>query len=228
MSKIITILLSFLLLFTQLPANSAEAKPFIAVFANPGTSKIAGWDKVKPSLYYESTDWENLDAFLAMTKKEAGNRPLVIDIECHGDPTTGMLVLGWSAFGESMDDTASMGYVVSAIDKQFHKKKNLQVCFEACFSQICMEKTLINGAEIEHEDYHVKSFKDKILFPCYGIGTMANWNNTVILEFLTGVRPYFVDLRDFIGQHHEPVFDKELDKNTLFVFRILYLYSIIK
>lgn len=204
--------------------SKGTPKPFVAVFANPGTEKLAGWDRVHPDLFFVSGDWEKLDEFLDKAKKGAGSRPLVIDVECHGSPITGMLVIEYSAFGQSMDDTASVGYVIKHIDSKLGNKKNLEVCLESCYSGVCWSRTLVNKAEIESEDFHVSSFDKPVRFPVYGVGQTLNWNCLVFMEYHSKVRPYFHDLREYTGQDVQPIMDKEIENKMIDLFRYLYIF----
>jgi hypothetical protein len=226
MRKLISLLLAISCTFIlSSEANSSDKSPYIAVFANPGTKRLSGWDKVKPNFYVESGDWENLDPFLEDVKRKAGRRPLIIDIECHGSPVTGMLVIQYSSFGRDQSDTASMGYVMKKIMARFKDKKNLEVCLEACHSSVCWDKSLNLGATIESEDFHVDSPKEPVPFPVYGVGPTVNVNNFVITQRLVNIRPFFYDLRTYT-EGKEPELSKESQDAIVAAFRMLYLWGI--
>jgi hypothetical protein len=226
MRKLLSLLLAVSCAFLlSSEANSSDSKPYIAVFANPGTKRLSGWDKVKPNFYVESTDWENLEPFLKDVKTKAGRRPLIIDIECHGSPVTGMLVIEYSSFGRNQDDTASVGYVVKKIMTEFKGKDNLEVCLEACHSSVCWDRTLVNGAYVESEDFHVDSATDLVPFPVYGVGNTVNVNNMIIIQRILNIRPFFYDLRK-AEAGKEPDISEESSNAVVAAFRMLYFWGV--
>lgn len=224
--KILSLFLCLFFLSAFIPADAES--PYLAVFANPGTKECIEWGKFKPDLFVTSGDWEDLDNFLKLAKRNAGNRPLVIDIECHGSPVSGCLYLQYSSFGESISDGCSMGYLVKHIDSYFHNKKNLTVCLEACYSAVVASRTLVNKMYLESDEFHVDSFNAIPTFPIYGIGQTANYNNLIYMQFKYGVHYSFHDLREYmlIKEEVKPDFDPDHELGLRSLVALLTTYGL--
>lgn len=204
MRRFVKPLLSLLLVFcVSLPlvSESTEVKqPFLAVFAQPGVRNLNDWNKFHPDLFVTAESWDQFDGFCKEVKRKAGNRPILLDIECHGSPASGMLVIEYEAFKRTFDDVASLGFVVNRINKNL-KGSNLTVLLEACNSAVVVQRTLkTNKMLVSSETLHVENSTDPIKFPIYGIGRPSNYNNLIFLQYHYGVRVRFVDLREYIDK----------------------------
>lgn len=219
-------IICLLLWIIAVKVESKEQRPyFVAVFGTPGIDKLMGWDKVKPDKMTITGEWEAFDKFLIETRKEAKGRPILLDIECHGIADTGMLELEYSCFqGKEHTDDASVGYVVGKIDK-YLGNTNVEVCLEACYSQICIQRSLKSKAFIESDDFHVSSFDKPIKFPIWGIGRCVNWNNTVCLQILYNRKSHVFDIRKTAELYEQPDKSKESDVLIHALFIYLYLFA---
>lgn len=233
--NILVLLLTLLVISTTKPVSSGE-QTFIAGYCNPGANKLTGWKEVKPNFIRTATDWEPFEAFLLEVKKKAGNRPIILDIDCHGDPLTGMAALQVMAYGNiDCTDEASIGYILNTIEKVFGKHpKHLQVTLELCHAQYCYNKSLKMKSTLETEDFHIQPYDHVPSYPVYGIScpsgdrtlSPANYNNYVLISLLTS-KDYIHDLREDADKDVKVCESKEQEKILFNKLREVVLYLLI-
>lgn len=208
MTKLLALVTSFIL--STAPVQ-VEDKEYVAVFGSKRLSTFEQplgvkhnlWDEYYPTDYIlYSEEFEDLDVFLATVRRNAGNRPIVIDIECHGDPMDGLLHL--ESHEDGSDDAASMGYLVKKID-HYLGDKDVTVTLEACFSRFIMESSLDPAIEVETPLFHIAKFNKPIDFPIYGIGLIPNYNNFIYAQYEAGIDFRIEDLRRYRHKPVEPV-----------------------
>jgi hypothetical protein len=209
------------LLFVN-PCMAADKKPFLAIFTNPGGEM--DWYSQKPDLLFTGGSWRDYDTFIYLVKKLAKNREVVVDISCHGSKYDGRLWLDYDAFGYNFAYSSSVGHVLNKITENLPKCK--KVIMEACYSEICMEESLITHAEFENEGNYEESYKFKTIpYPVYGVGNTPNFNNLVYLEDKYDVKPFFMDLRDTINDGKATKPDDSQNQLLANIWSMLYLYG---
>jgi hypothetical protein len=110
MKFLLSFLACFLLLVTPMGAAEGE-KPYLAVFCNPGMSHE--WFKFHPDNLVVAFNWDGFDCFLKRTKEEAGERPIEIDIDCHGSDRA---VIQYKTVQGLVTYEASMGFICNHIE----------------------------------------------------------------------------------------------------------------
>lgn len=184
--------------------NSADQDKYLAVFCTTASDKettetcIHDWDRFDPDKLVLAKEWSQLEPFLDLVAKEAGNKPIILDIECHGNDSSGLLSTDIDG-----SDIASLGWLLKKIDSKLHGK-DLTMVLEACYPSQCMERSLKVLRHLEYKNIHLDSFDDPITFPIYSNLGNVNYNNLVYLQYHFNVRLYFQDLRDKAGQLPEP------------------------
>lgn len=181
------------LLFTIVPVNSVENDiEYLAVFCNPGFN--SEWVKYKPDLFFQASKWEDFENFLLIVKKRAGNRPVVIDIDSHGNDS-GLWLEYKDIYGVPFSDGASVGYIAKKIQDSKIKQKRLKVLLEACFAGRAYKFTIRNNKNLS-ADYC--NFEKIPKYPIYGIGdSHPNFGNLIYLQYRYNFQTYFVDLRSY-------------------------------
>ena len=130
MRHLLTLLICFFVL--TLPAEARH----LAVFEVDGPTFIQEWAKLSPDVEVRAKDWRYFDEFLKKVQDKYNNddEELVIDIDTHGDPVTGMLAI-------DLKNETSMGSVLKKIEQFFPNRPNLVVCVEACYAGRCYQLT---------------------------------------------------------------------------------------
>lgn len=222
------ILLAFflsILLLTISPAQSEEKQPFLAVFAVCGDMDAHriihyDWDRFKPDLLVESNRWTTLAGFIQAIKKQAKDRPVVIDIDCHGS------TYGYLATSKSAEDECDIGYLLNKIETLPNKKV---VCLEACYASICYSKGMASQRDEEYKSFHFESYKGAGPdYPIYGelVGgkSIINFNNLTYLQYRFGICIYITDLRDINDITELVDSSKESEINLRSLLGILRLF----
>lgn len=216
--------LTLLLLLAITPVASEEPKPFLGVFCTiPGFDpsnlkklEREDWVKFHPDLFVESTKFTKFADFINQVVEKSGDRPIIIDITCHGG-TSGLLSTTISG-----DDICSVGYLLNRIERGLNGRK-VTVIGEFCFPSICVSKSTYVLKEIELKNYHIESYhKQAIDFPFYGETTSVNYNNLVFLQYYYNMPIFLHDLRTYIGINQEPDESKQTDlslRSLLAIFR---------
>lgn len=186
-------LLYMLLVFSLCtgPAGVAEeSKPYLAVFASPGF--MMPWIAIKPDLYIESENWNDLTDFLDLVEVSAGDRDVIIDLDSHGDPTLEMLALD----GDNSFSECSFGFVINRLNKYYKSHKNLVVISEACFAGNVYAHSL-NGYKKEHHSRYLQIENAKRPdFPIYGAWNLYGWGNLAYLQYKFGQYVELYDVRN--------------------------------
>ena len=217
------VLLLLVLFFLLITPTSADKKEFLAVFSNPGTYEY--WEKWHPDLYFTAKDWDDLPSFLRMAKTMGDGKDIALDIDCHGSSGDGNLYLDYGAFGHDYLYGCSVGALLNKIEESGIAPK--RVYLEACFSELCAEKsfkadrvTYLRGDLFENYKY------GNVNYPMYGIGTCPNLSNLIYLQDKYSVKPFFVDLRDYLGKTpEEPDKSPEKMQQLDLLFDFLYVYG---
>jgi len=185
MKLFLSLLLSVLLF---LPAwGFREQKPYLAVFCNPGYEIF--WPSLNVDCLYLAMDWEHFDDFLRKVKKEAGGRPIELDIECHGDKAL-LLQYPDARTGEMVTKSTTMGYVINHIERYLGRER-VTLIMECCYAGSVYKTTIRQNKEGENCN-HIPQF------PVYGNSfNHMNLNNLVYIQYKTRCHRYFEDLRAF-------------------------------
>jgi hypothetical protein len=228
MKKLFALFLA-LILITLVPAAIAkDSRPYICVWGQPGYNRFDGWDNIQVDYQRVSDNFSTLGSFLAEAKNRAGSRPVVVDVEAHGDPSNGLLALQFQAFNELYTNEASVGYVVKECDKYFGKDKNFTLVLESCYGGMCYSRTMHNKAYIEETELHVDSFDKVPSFPIYAISSPLgpeysppNYNNTVLLSVIHDCHLMIHDCREDEGKTLHRDDSQVTDLILLTIFRTL-------
>lgn len=219
------LLVAFLLFVFFIPyqVDAAPKRPYLAVFNNPGGQDDFLYEDV--DLMFTGSNWNDFDKFIQLVKSQAKGRDIVIDISCHGSPTDGYLWLDYDAFGYNFQYMTSVGHVLNQIEENLPQCK--KVWLEACYSELCMEKSLRVKKEFKTLDGNiVESYRHRdIDFPVYGIGPTPNYNNLVYLQDKHNIRAFFMDLRDTLNDGQEAKADDTKDDQLLMLFQVLCVLS---
>lgn len=222
MKFLISLVLSLLLLIPSVGAIDTN-REFIAVFCNDTLEKP--WYKQNPDLLYLAKSWSNLDDFLLLVREQAKNRPILIDIDCHGEDG-GLYIQYDLDKDEFFTERASVGFVLNRIESYIRKDK-LTVLFEACYAGRAYKNTLKNNKFITLYGDNYRG--DRPSYPVYGIGSSyKNISNFIFLQYKYKVRPYFVDLRRY---QLESLGAKDTNKDSkdhtliTYLWRVFYLYG---
>lgn len=203
MKKLLVGLLALCLLLGR-GVGADNEKSYLAVFCNPDFEKE--WSFIHPDYLCTAFNWAQLDDFLQSTKRNAHGRPIEIDFDCHGAPGGLYLKYPSQYHGDHYEThLASMGYICNHIDKYFNSKK-ITVIIEACYSGRVYQETIRNNAGVTDvpdsltEITTERCIEDHLgipQYPIYGVGlNIPGIDNFVYLEYITKIRPYFMDLRE--------------------------------
>lgn len=206
-------ILATLLVLIALSTTPVYAARRLCVFTIPAFSNE--WDELKPDIKVTAKDWRYLDEFLKKTQKKYYNYEddeLVIDIDCHGDPDTGELVISNHA-------KTSMGSVLKRIQEFFPERRNMVVIFESCFAGRCY-KMGIRGMV---NSYLPGSCDTAPEFPVYGErADLANIGLLAYLQYAFKIHPWLRDLRTYESAQLEPVKDITLMEMLFGMYKPVY------
>lgn len=198
-------ILAVFLTFQSVTALASEPlAPFLAVLRSQdrGTvlvidgKKFSDWQYIETDYNQPILNWSDLDDHLAKIKALAGNRPIILEMQVHGDD---YLIIDESVKlpgGEiHLARKASMGFLVNHIEKNLPIDR-LTVIMDTCFAPSVYKNTIRNNnyqfGTFTENCYHVPTF------PIYGINqNIISWNNVVFLQYLFGVPANFTDLRKY-------------------------------
>jgi hypothetical protein len=214
--RIVLALILLVLSISPVSGEYSHSSKFLAVIANPGSMKLSGWRRIRPDFVRSIDDWQTLEPILQEVRRQAGNREVILDIDCHGSPDSGLMALSYKAYNKDFSNFASVGYVVNKIYKAFGRSSKLTVLLEICHPQFCYNRTLKTKIDLDSEDCHVQSFIKDVPWPIYGISnphkdhtkSPANWNNSVLMSVATNHTQYIQDLRKDYGKPVRPVENK--------------------
>jgi len=188
MIKDVIVLLAILFLVTMLPADCRDPETFKAVFANPGFLNRYWKDKhIDASM--ESRSWTSFDAFCADVSQRAAGRPVLMDVDVHGNSDG--FFLTWKDKPTAKEDNreckASMGFIANVLDRHFLPGQ-LTFLTEACYSGRAYKYTIRNNSSYRmEEDEFMEDHPGVPTYPCYGIGSRTtNSGNLVFLVYERG------------------------------------------
>lgn len=177
-------------------SQAAEAR-HLCVFALPDQFFDDMWTQEHPDIMVIGKDWRYLDEFLKKVQDKYNNdsKELLIDIDCHGCASNGLLYL---------DDThkASMGSVLSRIEAFFPNRPNMVVVCEACYSGRCYKLTSRGSKDSDLPG----EITGPPPFPVYGVFDWSvNVGNLQYLQYINHEHKFQVDLRDYEFERLHPV-----------------------
>lgn len=204
------------------PCLAADKKPFLAVFTNPGGE--TDFVNQPVDLMITGGSWADYDTFIYLVKKLSKGRDVVIDISCHGSKKNGRLWLYYDAFGYNFAYSSSVGHVLNKITENIPRCK--KVWLESCYSELCMEQSLMVNAEFSDYGNYEESYAYKTIpYPVYGVGSTPNFNNLVYLEDKYNVKAFFMDLRSTINDGETAKANDSCNQILADLWTILYLYG---
>lgn len=212
--------LAVLLLFIGYPC-AADTKPYIAVFCNPGFEWE--WKKEKIDLLFTAESWDEFDTFLKAVKRFAGNRPIILDLDCHGYD---FLALNYLKKHQEILEEASEGFLVNHIEK-YLDTSNLIVFEEACYSGVVYKNSIRNNDQLikDVEPQKTENCEHIPKFPIIGIGAASpNRGNLVYLQWKTHQFVFWQDLRIYEIQEVGP---KDTSANSYKTLFICILYNLL-
>lgn len=180
------IFLAFVLVLLSCgPASSIEDERFIAVYMNPGFYEQY-WDHERLSYYETGKTWGSFDGFCRRAAHLAKGRPVVLDLDVHGND--GGLFLDYSEVvkGKQVFRTyrASFGFIVNCIERNFAPGQ-VTLMTEACYSGRAYYYTMRNNPLDMTLGCRIENHKDVPKFPIIGVGSItSNYGNLIFLEFI--------------------------------------------
>lgn len=186
--KSIILFLLFISTFIVSPAsaNYKISQEYVAVYCSPEFAWV--WkNKYHPDLLWVSHGFDDFDDFCRETRRRAGERPIVLDLDVHGNDD------GLYAYpevnGSFKTSHTTMGYIVNQL-VYFLGDKHPVVLLEACYAGNAYQNTIRNNSRDE------LNYNPLPPFPIYGTGSgSVNWGTTVFIQYKYNLRLYFEDLR---------------------------------
>jgi hypothetical protein len=178
-------------LFLMIPGGLAKDKePFKAVYCSPDLKQY--WMRKQVDYFHEAETWDDLRLFVSEVNRQAEGRPVVIDIDVHGEPE-GYLYICKGRNGE--DYAASEGFLVNQLDRV----ENLQIVLqESCYAGVVFKKSLHQPREISYNGNVIEDYKGKLEYPIMGVDNVINYNASINDQFNTGYRLNYNDLREYV------------------------------
>lgn len=187
------------------------------------------WNKQHPDLIVIAKDWNDLEPFLQVVRKQAGHRRIDLDIEVHGEDSG--LYLQYVKDNKRCTYQATMGYLCNEIDRILPVKKTT-VYLEACYSGRAYKNTMRHNGNLwvdggfAFDDYE---YDRAPLYPIYGVGSREpGFGNLVYLQHKYNVYLSYEDLRRY---ETEPLDPKDAaqwsqEQEVLYrAFELLYYYG---
>ena len=204
---ILTILISLVMVLSTGGPSYAFQSRCLAVWCNPGMEQF--WPSLHPDVMVTAYSWEQFDDFLRQTKIKAAGRPIDLEIDCHGSRSA---VIAYEDYrtGKSVISGAGFGFICNHITKELGDQ-DVTVIYEGCFGGRSYHDS-IRGNKGKTEN-----FEGVPKFPIYGGSyNMYNLNNLVYMQYITGCRVWFEDLRTYnqsggqapIEDKNHPIYDK--------------------
>lgn len=225
MKKFLTMFLIAVAMLTGSPNLAMEGLPnyYVAAFTSPEFT--SQWeDEFKPDMKYIYHSWGDLPDFIDKAKKEAGTRPLLLDLDVHG-AESGFYVLtnqfyiykGTKARFKFKDlskqmivrnyERASMGYIYNVLDKKIGPLSRTTVLIEACFPGNAYHT--INNNDLNTNERYVQNHSQYPMMPIYCIGSgFSNPDITMMFQFKHNIRRFWHDIREYGAR---PPFFPELE-----------------
>jgi hypothetical protein len=209
---IITTLLTQLLV----PSSAGEVKHYLAVYTMPGQTLM--WEKVHPDLLVESSSYADLPVFLEVVRQQAGNRPIDLDLDMHGNDFGVALY----ADNNTPETCASVGYLCNQIDSHLDPN-NVTVFLESCYSGRALHNTLDGNSRLAGKYYQDHPLMP--VYPIYGVGARTvSCGNMIYLQYRAEVSVFYEDIRhwknDDLPQEEDP------DKSATTPWMIILLLSL--
>lgn len=194
----------------------ASDRTYLIVVDNVCQDKNNWVDDYKPSYYAKVFYWTELDAVLEKAAKRAEDRPIVLDMGCHGIRDGYLCLSGPNDEGATL---ASVGYFLNRVEDKLRGKNLKCITLDACFSRICFEKSYTVKREYQNLTCYIESYHGTYpAYPIYGIGKSSSYNNLVFMQYIKNRRIFFEDLRNYIGH---PVEEPIRDNHTLMMLSLL-------
>lgn len=204
-------LVAGLFLCLLLPVQARDDSFYLAVYASADMPN-GPWLPYGPNMYHISRGWYDFPAFLRVAKSQAGNKPLVIDIECHGLDYLDVLTMP-DVKKEPYWDECSMGAFVNMIEASI-PSEDLTVIVEACYSGYVFQTTL-NHNNLRKYGVIMEDCDHLPTFPIYGIGEITpGISNLVFRQWYGKFGDKCIDLRTLINKPVRPRDLKHSSKET--------------
>lgn len=213
---ILTILISFMMvLSTGGPSYAFGEDRCLAVFCNPEMEVF--WPSLHPDVMKVAYTWDEFDAFLLETRAKAAGRKITIDLDVHGSGKYLCISYEDARTGRKSVSAAGWGFVVNHIEK-YLGDQDVIVVSESCFAGATYHNS-IKGNK------HGENHPDMPKFPIYGGSyNMYNLNNLMYMQYATGCRQWFEDLRTYHDKEGRPLVE---DLNNPEYRRMEQLYHIL-
>lgn len=177
----------FTWLILSVPGGQPVTKePFFAVYVSPDLTDY--WKGKKVDYYQEAGNWEDFRFFIYQVNERAGGRPVVIDIDVHGDKE-GFLYINSDNFY-----AASEGYLLNQLDRVDNLEIVLQ---ESCYAGTVFKRSLHPKMTVEYSGNVVEDYKGNLPYPIMGVDNVINYNASINDQFRSGYRINYNDLREF-------------------------------
>lgn len=212
---IVTILTAFMMVLSTGGPSYAFQSRCLAVWCNPGMEQF--WPSLHPDVMVTAYSWEQFDDFLRQTKAKAAGRPIDLEIDCHGSHSA---VIAYEDYrtGKSVISGAGFGFILNHVERELGDQ-DVTIVYEGCFGGRSYHDS-IRGNKGKTENHPGPS-----KFPVYGGSyNMYNLNNLVYMQYITGCRVWFEDLRTY---DHEAGQAPIEDKNNPVYDKMMSLYKIL-
>jgi hypothetical protein len=215
MKHILTLIISFMVVLSTGGPSYAFQSRCLAVWCNPGMEQF--WPSLHPDVMVTAYSWEQFDDFLRQTKAKAAGRPIDLSLDIHGSGEYLYIKYEDYRTGTSIAEPAGWGFVVNHIEKALEGEDVTVVC-ESCFAGETYNHSIRGNKRGENHPGVPK-------FPIYGGSyNMYNLNNLIYMQYITGCRVWFCDLRTFDKKEGPPPVE---DKNDPVYDRMMALYKIL-
>ena len=210
---LISCIVSILALTTPAPSFAMEGMGNTYVAAFTSVEFEDQWSgSCEPDFKFVYHSWGDFPKFIEKAKEKAGNRPLVIDIDVHGDED-GFYVYSPCIVTYESDDfpdetfiygyyeKASMGYIYQVLESKLRHRKNTTVLIEACFAGNAYHTIRGN----KEESSYIKNYPYYPDIPIYCVGSgFANPDISMMLQTKYHINNYYKDIRDYEEEYPLP------------------------
>lgn len=216
MKNILTILVLVICFVFPQGISADEQSSYLAVFANNGFQWE--WRGLNPDLEVYTTSWGDFDSFCRVVNHEAKDRPIIIDIDSHGDDVGLILATPTEAH------IASLGYIVKEIHKRLpHRQVTLLI--EGCYSGRAYKRTIRGNKWFPKDpEDQIDNYEEIPDFPIYGIGSdTVNFGNFIFLQNKMQSYFYYEDLRQYEYEDLKPKITNEADTRVINEYKTFIL-----
>jgi hypothetical protein len=204
-------LILFFLIFVMLPPAAVPYeidRPFIAVYCNSDERFLDEWvDDNRPNLLFKAKDWSDFPEFLTQVKVKAAGRPIILDIDTHGDERGLLWLSYWKVTFIDKDSVkvqqvhyfSNFGYIFNKIDEILPPGELREIDSEACFAGEAFDAEKTKHDELNFSGNIVENCR-KPLPPNYGVYGVTNHYNLANATYLQRQKYRediaIIDLRD--------------------------------